>query len=48
MKKLEEKILEYKKAYYQGKALVSDEEYDRLEEELRNKNPNSYVLNLVG
>ena len=45
---LENKILKYKEAYYLGKPLVSDEHYDKLEEELKNICIDSYVLEMVG
>lgn len=45
---LENKILKYKEAYYLGKPLVSDEDYDNLEDELKDLRPDSYVLEMVG
>mgnify|MGYP001113249015 CR=1 FL=1 len=36
VKELEDKIIRYKKSYYQGQAEISDVEYDELEEELKN------------
>jgi DNA ligase (NAD+) len=48
IKELEELILKHKQLYYQGKAIISDEEYDKLEDSLRELNPESYVLQLVG
>jgi DNA ligase (NAD+) len=47
-KELEELILKHKELYYQGKAIISDEDYDKLEDDLRSLNPESYVLQLVG
>jgi DNA ligase (NAD+) len=41
-------ILRHKQLYYQGKPEISDEEYDKLEEELRGFDPNSPILKLVG
>jgi DNA ligase (NAD+) len=43
---LEERYLKAKEAYYNGEPLVSDDEFDRLEEELREMG--SDVVNLVG
>jgi DNA ligase (NAD+) len=48
IKELEDKLLEYKKAYYTGKPLVSDSAYDQLEEQLRSIAPDSKVLRVVG
>ena len=45
---LETEILKHKNYYYKGKPLISDEEYDGLEEELKSLDPNNYVLSLVG
>ena len=45
---LENKIIKYKEAYYLGKPLVSDEHYDKLEEELKTICRDSYVLQMVG
>jgi DNA ligase (NAD+) len=45
---LEKKILKHKALYYAGKAEISDERYDLLEEELRKLNPNHPVLKMVG
>lgn len=45
---LEELILLNKKAYYEGAPLISDHEYDALEDELSTINPNNPVLHLVG
>lgn len=41
-------ILYHKKLYYTGKSIISDAEYDTLEEALRHKDPNHSVLSLVG
>ena len=41
-------ILQHKRRYYQGRPVVSDLEYDRLEETLRLLAPRHPVLNLVG
>lgn len=45
---LESLIVKYKDAYYAGSPLVSDAEYDRIEEELRKLSPKSEVLSMVG
>ncbi|MBP6216957.1 MAG: NAD-dependent DNA ligase LigA [Oligoflexales bacterium] len=45
---LAEKILTYKRAYYSGQALISDFEYDKLEEELLDLDPSHPVLLQVG
>lgn len=45
---LEEQLLKAKEAYYNGEALISDSQYDALEEKLRNLNPDSEVLAKVG
>ena len=47
-KELEKKILEHKKRYYDGNPIISDAEYDELEERLKQEKPDSFVLNLVG
>lgn len=48
IKKLEDKIKYHKKVYYQGHPEISDCEYDQLENQLREIDPENYVLNLVG
>ena len=45
---LEELLKHHKTLYYQGHPEISDPEYDALEDELRRRAPQSYVLNLVG
>lgn len=45
---LEEKILKHKRLYYQGRPEISDFEYDALEDKLRELNPNSFALELIG
>ncbi len=47
-KELENLIIKHKELYYAGNAIITDEEYDLLEDELRKISPNSEVLNLVG
>jgi DNA ligase (NAD+) len=46
--KLEQLILEHKQAYYTGNPLISDKDYDDLEDQLRSLDPESPVLALVG
>jgi DNA ligase (NAD+) len=48
IRKLEIEILKHKELYYSGKAVISDEEYDLLEEKLRKLDPRNSVLSLVG
>ena len=45
---LEEKLLKFKKSYYQGNPEISDFEFDKLEEELRELDPANAILNSVG
>ena len=45
---LEEEIKKYAKAYYEGEALISDEEFDKLVYTLKQTNPNSYILTTPG
>ena len=45
---LASEILYHKKLYYKGKAIISDEAFDALEERLREINPYHPVLSLVG
>lgn len=45
---LEALIVKYKSLYYQGRAAISDEKYDKLEDELRELDPSNPVLSLVG
>ncbi len=45
---LESEITKHKALYYQGKAIISDEAYDKLEDELRALDPENPVLALVG
>ena len=45
---IEKQILAHREAYYKGEPLISDEEYDILEEELRVLSPNSQLLQSVG
>ena len=45
MSELEEKLIRYSNAYYQGNELISDAEYDALVEKLKKENPNSELFN---
>lgn len=45
---LEQDIVKHKNLYYQGKAQISDFEYDALEEKLRRLDPKNPILDLVG
>jgi DNA ligase (NAD+) len=45
---LELDILKHKELYYSGRAVISDEEYDKLEASLKKIDPNNPVLSLVG
>lgn len=47
-KELEDLIIKYQAAYYDGNELVSDATYDRLYDELEQKYPDSYLLKKVG
>ncbi len=48
IKELELELVKHKSLYYQGKAEISDEEYDKIEDELRKLDPNNSILDLVG
>ncbi|MBY0516087.1 MAG: NAD-dependent DNA ligase LigA [Bacteriovoracaceae bacterium] len=48
IRKLEEKITYHKSLYYQGKPEISDEEYDKIEMDLRDLDPLNPVLALIG
>lgn len=48
VKELEEKIIMHKNLYYSGKASISDEDYDKLESELKSLDANSFALDIVG
>lgn len=41
-------IIYHKKLYYSGKAIISDQQYDYYEDQLRMLEPNHPVLDLVG
>lgn len=48
IQKLEREILKHKALYYQGRPIISDVEYDQLEEELKKHDPKNPVLSVVG
>jgi len=48
IKFLENELKRLKDAYYNNTPIVSDQEYDKLENELRNLSPDSPILNSVG
>ncbi|MHA2226511.1 MAG: NAD-dependent DNA ligase LigA [Candidatus Hodarchaeales archaeon] len=48
IKRLEAQILLHKKKYYEGEPIISDAQYDALEDKLRELNPESPVLFIVG
>lgn len=48
IKSLEVEILKHKNLYYQGKPEISDYEFDKLEEELKNLDPKNPVLSFIG
>lgn len=48
IKEIEDAIILHKNLYYQGKAKISDEDYDLLEEELKERSPESPILQMVG
>ena len=48
VKELEQKILKHKKLYYSGKAEISDQEFDQIESQLRELDPQNPVLFMVG
>lgn len=48
VKKLEKEIIRHRILYYQGNAEISDREYDNLEKELKELDPNNYLFNEVG
>jgi DNA ligase (NAD+) len=48
IQELEKLILYHKERYYQGKAEISDEKYDQLEDELKKLDPVNPVLQLIG
>lgn len=46
--KLVKLLLKYRKAYYEGNPLISDEEFDELEDQLREIDPENNYFSLVG
>jgi len=48
IKELESLILYHKEKYYRGKSEISDEDFDRLEDELRKIDPENPILKFVG
>lgn len=48
IQKLEAEIIKHKALYYQGRPEISDIDYDRLEDELRNLDPANPTLLIVG
>ena len=48
IEKLASQILYHKKLYYSGKSILSDNEYDILEDKLRQLSPNHKALSIVG
>lgn len=48
IKELEELILKYQKAYYDGEGIISDAEFDKLWDELKVLDPNNAILHKVG
>lgn len=48
VQELEVLIIKHKSLYYSGSPEISDQDYDKLEEELKHIDPNNKVLNLVG
>ena len=48
IQELEQQILLHKRRYYDGEPIISDAEYDALEEQLRKLDPDNPVLFIVG
>lgn len=48
IKELEKLLLYHKELYYKGRPLISDEDYDKLEAELKKIDPDNPVLQVVG
>jgi DNA ligase (NAD+) len=48
IKKLEELIKYHKALYYQGRPEISDQEFDKIEKDLKGLDPESPMLNIVG
>lgn len=45
---LEQEIIKHKALYYQGRPIISDSEYDKLEDELKKLDPKNPTLQIVG
>ena len=48
IEELQTLIIKHKALYYQGKPTISDHEYDGLERELKELDPDNFTLSLVG
>ena len=48
IQELEQLIVKYQNAYYNGEALVPDQEFDALWDELKNLDPSNAILHRVG
>jgi DNA ligase (NAD+) len=48
IEKIKNSLIEAKKAYYNGVAIISDEEFDFLENELKKLDPNNEYFSIVG
>lgn len=48
IEELEIEVLRHKKLYYKGYPEISDYDFDKLENKLRQLKPNSAVLEMVG
>ncbi|MFN8370006.1 MAG: hypothetical protein U0T83_05215 [Bacteriovoracaceae bacterium] len=48
VEKIAQEILKHKALYYQGRAIISDHEFDKLEDDLKKLDPHNPVLSLVG
>jgi DNA ligase (NAD+) len=48
IQELEKRIIYHKEKYYSGKPEISDEEFDKIENELRSLDPENPILKLVG
>ena len=48
IQELEQLIVKYQDAYYNGEALISDQEFDKLWDELKSLDPSNAILHRVG
>ncbi len=48
LRQLMYRVLFHKNAYYKGTPVISDAQFDKLEDELRDKSPDNIVLHVVG